>query len=469
MSFDPQDLSWQVPLLTEEGRQMIIRLREHADAPRWNVYTGDRLYQQDLDALKEYKDQLSTNRTGYQPGIPPQRILNWVQTMDPRVPLFARNIPRKADPAKEWSSIKRMSREDIALRLSEVVPEDADLDRLIKYGTSGTTGHPIMVPHEPRAVAHYQVFIEHVLNLYGIIPDFNPGVVAAFEVCAQLRTVTFATVLSFWNQAGFAKVNLNPSDWPEPESMSRYFEEMSPLVLTGDPVSFARMIQLEIPAKPLAMISTALALTPTVKRVFQNHFQCPLIDWYSLNETGPIGYSCIQGNGYHVLPHDIYVEAVDEDGIAVPIGERGEITITGGRNPYVPLLRYRTGDWGKLGVSPCSCGDPMPRIVELEGREPVLFLATNGKIVNPVDISRMLGNFPVVQHRFIQHGDSSCELTLRLVPGTSSTTCEPIKDSLREMFGQDLRLTVHFDPTLGDTATGEKVIAYQSEMGIENV
>ncbi len=42
-----------------------------------------------------------------------------------------------------------------------------------------------------------------------------------------------------------------------------------------------------------------------------------------------------RGKHDSLLAQDVYVE--------IP-GERGEITLTGGRSPYLPLLRYRTSD-----------------------------------------------------------------------------------------------------------------------------
>ena len=80
--------------------------------------------------------------------------------------------------------------------------------------------------------------------------------------------------------------------------------------------------------------------------------------------------------------------------------------MTGGRNPFLPLLRYRTGDWGRLDDAPCACGDPMPRIVALEGRAPVLFRSAAGGSVNPVDVSGVLRAHPIVQHELVQQRTS---------------------------------------------------------------
>jgi len=286
-------------------------------------------------------------------------------------------------------------------------------------------------------------------------------------VCAQAQTVAYPTVLSFWNGAGFAKININPSEWPTPASPHRYFKEFSPFFLTGDPISFSEMMKMKIPVKPAALVTTAVALSTGLKKRLEKTYRCPVIDWYSLTETGPIGYACPKGHGYHVLPHDLYVEAVDEEGRQVKAGKRGEITVTGGRNPFLPLLRYRTGDWGRLNFGRCPCGDPMPRILDLEGRAPVLFRAPGGSIVNPVDVSRVLRQFPLVQHEFRQKADLSCELEVRPIAGPDSVDSGKVIRELKNLFGPELKVKVRIKPRLGDRRRGGKTTPYQSDLLLE--
>ena len=188
---------------------------------------------------------------------------------------------------------------------------------------------------------------------------------------------------------------------------------------------------------------------------------------YSLNEAGPIAYSCPLGHGHHVLAHDLYVEMLDEEGRPVPPGRRGELTLTGGRNIFLPLLRYRTGDTGRLDFDPCPCGDPIPRILELEGRPPVLFHDAAGRVVNPVDLSRVLKHFPIVQHEFKQQADLSCELVIRPLSKDHQPDADTIAAALRTLLG-DLPLAIHFDPALGAERPGGKVIPYQSALRLED-
>ena len=345
------------------------------------------------------------------------------------------------------------------------MPDDEPLERLIIYRTAGTTGHPVAVPHHPLAVRCYEPMIDFALERHGAAVEFDPASVACFLVGAQIRTYTYATVLYNWSGAGFAKLNIRPTEWPGEGSQARYFQEFAPKFLSGDPISFAEMMRMEIPAAPAALITTSVAMSPSLRTKLAERYQAPVIDWYSMIETGPIGYACPRGSGYHLLPHDLHAEVIAAGGMPAQPGERGEIVVTGGRNPLMPLFRYRTGDFGYMDYSPCVCGDPMPRFLELEGRQPLLMRAADGTPVSTVDISRLLREFPLLLHEFTQHADLSCELIARALPNTPENADE-IAGALGSLLG-GVPLTVRFDSQLGDRMAG-KAMPYRSELMVED-
>jgi phenylacetate-CoA ligase len=452
------------PLLTPEGDRMIRTLREHPDAPRFNYETGDRLHPEDLDPIERFRERLHSAR-GPRTTKPPSEILERLNRWRRVVPFLRRNIAPELDLELDWDRLPTTSRADVALRCWEFVPDDEPLERLIIYRTAGTTGHPVAVPHHPVAVRCYEPMIDFALERHGVKVAFDPHSVACFLVGAQIRTYTYATVLYNWNGAGFAKLNIRPTEWPREGSQARYFQEFAPKFLSGDPISFAEMMRMEIPASPAALVTTSVAMSPSLRTRLAERYHAPVIDWYSMIETGPIGYACPRGSGYHLLPHDIHAEVIGTNGMPAQPGERGEIAVTGGRNPLMPLFRYRTGDFGYMDYSACVCGDPMPRLMDLEGRQPLLLRSADGTPVSTVDISRLLREFPLLLHEFTQRADRSCELVVRELPDTPADA-DAIAAALGGLLG-GLPLSVRFDSQLGDRLFG-KAMPYRSELMVED-
>jgi phenylacetate-CoA ligase len=454
------------PLLTPAGERMIRRLCEHPHAPRFNYATGDRLWPSDLPRIAQFRDALQASR-GAGSGSPPPELLERVDRWRRTVPWLREQVPLDVCLDRDWHALPTSSRADIALAPWKFVPDDEPLERLVIYRTAGTTGHPITVPHHPLAIRCYEPMIEFVLRRYGALPAFDQESVGCFLVGAQIRTYTYATVLYNWNGAGFAKINVRSTEWPAPGSQQQYFDAFTPQFLSGDPIAFSELVRMEIDASPTALLTTAVAMSPALKRRLSERYHAPVIDWYSMVETGPIGYACRLGHGYHLLPHDLFAEVVNVDGTRAEPGERGEITVSGGRNPLFPLFRYRTGDFGIMDASACPCGDPTPRFLELEGRAPVLIRSADGTPVSTVDLSRLLREFPLLAHEFTQYKDLTCVVVIRPLPGVSPDH-SAIASALGQVLG-NLPLSIQVDPALGDRQDGsDKAMPYRSELMLED-
>ncbi len=446
------------PAANAASRAKIAALYSHACAPRWNHPAGDRLSHEDVDRLSAFAKAFAAARDGRtaQPG---DTMLAWAQSRIAATPLLRGRVAHGMDIAAQWAELPTTSREDIASHAARLVPDDAPLERMIVYRTAGATGHALLVAQDALAVACYLPLLNVALARYGVDTTFSPEDTACFLVGSQRHTVTYPTVMAGWGGAGFAKLNLFADEWPDAKARENYFSHFAPRILTGDPLSFADMLEAGIGGTPKALVTTAVAMPPALKSKLQAAYGCPVIDWYSLTETGPLGYACTHGHGYHWLPHDVYLETLDDTGR--PTAGRGEITVTGGRNPFIPLLRYRTGDWGRIDFASCPCGDPMPRLLELEGRAPVRFRAGGGATIGTQDVATVLRRYPLVQHCFEQLSDGSCTLTYRVLAGTTGP-CDELEAELRALLHQ--HVVLREDAELGRRGAVDKVIPYISKM-----
>jgi phenylacetate-CoA ligase len=232
--------------------------------------------------------------------------------------------------------------------------------------------------------------------------------VSVIQVAAQVRTYTFASVSSYLDGAGFAKINLNPADWTRPEDREKFFDASAPEIVTGDPFALEQLAALSVQARPKGILSSATLLLPALRDRLQRRLGCPVIDVYSMNETGPIAFARADSDAdeHEILPHNLFVEILDESGRPVPPGKRGEIVVTGGVNPFLPLVRYRTGDFGALSFR----GD-VPRLVGIERRKPVVFRAAHESQVPSISVTVAL--FPIPLPFFSLHQARDGSLTFR--------------------------------------------------------
>lgn len=446
------------PLITPNGYRLLKKILNHPHAAKWNYEVGDRVIAEDIPHIGDYRRLLFGERPLFS-SSPPPFIVEWAKKMRSKSNAFRERLPEGMDIAGDWASIAPMTREDVALRPQSILPVDADISRLIVYDTSGATGHAIVVPQHPRSMATHLVMMEFVLSRYGVFPRFDAESVACVDIGARVKTVVFANVFSVWNQAGFAKINLSTREWESVEQAREFISGMAPAFFTGDPVGYTQMIKWDVEAAPLAMVSCAMKLGVALKEELEQRYACPVIDTYSTTETGPLAYAAPDGLGMSVLPHDVYVEAVDAGGFPVASGEMGELTITGGRNPYLPLLRYRTGDYGRIVPPPPNSADPAPRIVDFEGRRMVSFRAMDGSDVNQADVGLALRQFVFAQSQFVQLADGALEIAIRPIPGVPADM-DGIEESVRSLFGDGQKIRAVED----DSLEGKKIVPFRCEL-----
>jgi phenylacetate-CoA ligase len=192
-----------------------------------------------------------------------------------------------------------------------------------------------------------------------------------------------------------------------------------------------------------------MALTSGLRRKLEERFECPVLDVYSMNEAGPIAVFDAQRDGHVLLQPRMFIEILDPLGNPVSKGKRGEITVTGGFNFCLPLLRYRTGDFASL-----EYGVDEPVLKNLSGRQPVRFRAENGEWINNINVTHALSHLPLAQFGLHQKEDAS--LVLRLAPNSMSMSPQVLQ-ALVTLFG-----TARID--VEELTAEGKVLQYTSDL-----
>ncbi|MFF3273150.1 hypothetical protein ACFYWU_19820 [Streptomyces chrestomyceticus] len=120
-----------------------------------------------------------------------------------------------------------------------------------------------------------------------------------------------------------------------------------------------------------ASIVHAYEYTPVnVRRYLHEHFDCPVIDLFGSTELGYLYYSDRHGR-YHPYLDKMSVELVPVE----PGSHLFSMIVSSVRNPYMPLIRYRSGDCART-----LDGTPDPaKISRFCGREKELLASAHGQ------------------------------------------------------------------------------------------
>ncbi|MGA9767611.1 MAG: capsule biosynthesis protein CapK [Blastocatellia bacterium] len=439
--------SQRFPLLTEDGRQLLRWLQEHPAAPRYNYGCGDQLTGEGLEHVRAYEAELKSANKGWAHGSLPAWVAGYVEMCLRQVPFYR----SRGGSAEEFFSIPTTDRADLIREPWSFVPDSQSLDEMIVYDSSGTTGRPLLVPSHSEVSSKYLPALRAALARHGVALEGGRGRVSILTICAQNSTLTYASISSFLEGAAYVKINLNPNDWREAADRARFIDSCDAEIYSGDPVSFAALLKLQLATRPKALVSSAMTLLPGLRRQLEAHFNCPVIDVYSLCESRFIAARV--DDEFEIIPHDLYVEILGSDGRLCAPGERGEITLTGGRNPFQPLLRYRTDDYGAMEFRGST-----PVLVNFEGRQPTLFIDARGRIINNIDVTHALKPFPVAQFSLHQSEDRALVLKMRGI----GVDQQQVRAAMLELFGADQRLMIE---ELADQYAREgKVIQYTSDI-----
>jgi phenylacetate-coenzyme A ligase PaaK-like adenylate-forming protein len=105
----------------------------------------------------------------------------------------------------------------------------------------------------------------------------------------------------------------------------------------------------------------------------------------------------------------------------------------------------------------------MPRLYDFQGRNPVYFKNRSGQTINPVDISKILRKYPIIQFQFRQYHELNCSLKIRAGAGAVNIFQNDVCQKLKMLFGDISDILIEEDPSLGSDG---KIISFISEFSI---
>lgn len=406
--------------LTAADRDYFRSLLHHPRGPLFNYATGDHLTEESLALVLEFQRRLLA-------AGPPLEQPEWLEGFTRRC---QQHVPHYRDYGpRSFAELPTLRRETLRDAYWRLVPLHLNMEELFIYTTSGTTGTAVNIPADALSEACYVPLLRKVLQGLGLTLEGGPQRVSILQVAAQQRTLTYPAVLSVLQGAGFVKVNLNPACWRQADDRTAFLQECAPEILTGTPIAFLELSRLPVKLKPKALVSTSMGMLPALQSFLAQRFECPVVDLYSLSECRAVAWRGPGQSEYLQVSPDIHIEIFDAlEDRPLPPGERGEIVLSGGRNRFFPLLRYRTGDFGQLR---------RPYLYGLEGRRPVRFRNRAGRWFDNIDVTHAVAHLPLAQYHLHQSATGNLRFRYR-----GPVAAEAVRQALRGLLGRGGRLQV---------------------------
>jgi len=139
----------------------------------------------------------------------------------------------------------------------------------------------------------------------------------------------------------------------------------------------------------------------TLGRRIKEKWDISLFSTYASTEMSSAFTECREGKGGHHHPELIIVEFLDDNDLAVPEGEPGEVTVSTLGVEGMPLLRFKTGDVCYHHTEPCKCGRTTMRLGPIIGRKQQM-IKYKGTTLYPNALYDILNNIRAVVNYVVE-------------------------------------------------------------------
>lgn len=237
-----------------------------------------------------------------------------------------------------------------------------------KVSTSGSTGNPVALIHDKR---HPETPIRwRILRWWGVQPWENQAFIYRYKRSFWQR---LGNRLLWWPTKRIFLAAANPTK-EQLQTFVLDFNRIQPTLVQGyvDVVfEFALyLLDNNIKIHPPKMVwVTSAPLFEEQRELMQKAFGAPVCDQYGNTEIMLIAAECKRQQGLHIMQDTVHIEFVDQNNLPVPPNTNGRILLTDLTNYAFPIIRYDIGDEGGYLSEPCSCGNPLPLMKNVRGRQ----------------------------------------------------------------------------------------------------
>jgi phenylacetate-CoA ligase len=337
-----------------------------------------------------------------------------------------------------------MDKDTIRANLDDLKARDASA--LARFNTGGSSGEPLVfyigkqrvsddVAAKWRATRWWDVDIgDREIVVWG-----SPIELGAQDRVRMVRDALLRTRL-------LSAFNLSPFDLDGCVDAIRRFR---PRMLFGYPSSLALIAhRADVAGIALDTLGIQVALV-TAERLYEHQrktiervFGCPVANGYGGRDADFIAHACPHGR-LHITAEDVFVEIVDANGAALPLGMSGEIVVTHLATADFPFIRYRTGDVGALDLDACPCGRTLPVLARLEGRTTDFVVATDGTVTHGLALIYVLRDMAEIsQFKIVQESIDRTRVFITAGESLSAGRIAEIQAQFRRRLGDTVDIEV---------------------------
>jgi phenylacetate-CoA ligase len=365
--------------------------------------------------------------------------------------------PERDDPFDALRALPPLDKDEIRARQADMLWHDAP-GGLFPHNTGGSTGEPLSFFFDRRRQGYDQAARIRTHRWFGV----DHGDRELFLWGSPIEWSRTDTVKRF-RDALLNHRLLSAFDM-SPARMDAYLDAIEtyrPACLFGYPSSIALLVhharsrgrRLCVPALR-AVFVTGEVCHPPDREAIAEYLGVPVADGYGSREAGFIAHECPEG-GMHVTAENVFVEVL-RDGVPVPAGESGELVVTHLDAYAMPLVRYRTGDVGRLKPGRCACGRGLERMDVVDGRATDFIHLPDGTVKHALCAIYPLRALPGVQRfRVHQRSDYSVRVRVVLDPVDAGLTEGAVGRAMETALGCGLPIDVEFVADIPAVGSGK--------------
>ena len=282
--------------------------------------------------------------------------------------------------------------------------------------SSGSTGDPVSILKDPYDCLHMWTVLRFFASTLRVPLPRNPRVVL---LCSLSNGIEYALPLPLLQDGRLERISL-----ARPRAAER-LHAANPDVIFSDPAGLHWLSGLRRSPHPRLLLTSAQNFSPTQRESVRNAIAAPVVNYYASSDAGPMAWECARALGrFHVLVPDVWIESL-----------AGEIVVTRLRPSVLPLLRFRTGDRGRVVGERCRCGYRGYSMVDFVGRRACWLRAPTGQRVDAWRLAWLFKHYPLSGFRLTQTAARRFELQLASSSSSLSKADLDVGDLVRRLRG----------------------------------